>query len=198
MRHVKVKCVMSHVNTSFHTWMSQVTHAWDMTHKKNHVYMNDSCHVWKSLIALQYVVSHTNESCHKWVDHVIYKRVMSHINAICSICRGKLEWVMSHTNDLRHTWKSRATYQRVTSHMNESCHIWVSHVTYEWVMWCSTHWECSYCKEGITKHTSILRRRQFRNSMNRSKSTAHSLLQLSRSCKQLAKHYCWTMAMRQR
>jgi len=33
-----------------------------------------------------------------------------------------------------HIWLSRVTYEWVMSHMNESRHIWMSHVTYEWVM----------------------------------------------------------------
>jgi len=34
----------------------------------------------------------------------------------------------------RHIWISHVTYEWVLSHMNESCHIWMNHVQYEWVM----------------------------------------------------------------
>jgi len=37
-------------------------------------------------------------------------------------------------NESCHIWMSHVTYEWVMSHMNESCLIWVSHVTYEWVM----------------------------------------------------------------
>ena len=37
-------------------------------------------------------------------------------------------------NESCHIWMSHVTYEWVMSHMNESCHIWMSHVTYEWVM----------------------------------------------------------------
>jgi len=35
-------------------------------------------------------------------------------------------------NESCHIWMSHVTYEWVMSHMNESCHIWMSHVTYEW------------------------------------------------------------------
>jgi len=33
-----------------------------------------------------------------------------------------------------HIWMSHVTYGWVMSHMNESCHVWMSHVKYGWVM----------------------------------------------------------------
>ena len=38
-----------------------------------------------------------------------------------------------HVNESCHIWMSHVTCEWVMSHMNESCHIWMSHVTYEWV-----------------------------------------------------------------
>jgi len=38
---------------------------------------------------------------------------------------------MSHTNESCHLWMSHITYKWVMSHMNELYHIWMSHVTYE-------------------------------------------------------------------
>jgi len=37
-------------------------------------------------------------------------------------------------NESCHIWMSHVTYEWIMSHMNESCHTWMSHVTYEWVM----------------------------------------------------------------
>ena len=37
-------------------------------------------------------------------------------------------------NESCHIWMSHVTYEWVMSHMNESCHIWTSHVPFEWVM----------------------------------------------------------------
>jgi len=71
-------------------------------------------------------VTNMNETC------CVYAFVMSES---CHI------WVvMSHVSitHMRHMssliWVSHVTYEWVMSHMSESCHIWVSHVTYEWVM----------------------------------------------------------------
>jgi len=41
---------------------------------------------------------------------------------------------MSHMNESCHMWMSHVTCEWVMSHVNESCHIWMSHVTYGWVM----------------------------------------------------------------
>ena len=41
---------------------------------------------------------------------------------------------MLHMNESCHMWMSHVTYEWVMSRMNESCQIWMSHVTYKWVM----------------------------------------------------------------
>jgi len=35
-------------------------------------------------------------------------------------------------NESCHIWMGHVTYEWVMSHMKESCHLWMSHVTYEW------------------------------------------------------------------
>jgi len=52
------KKVISHINKSFHKWMSHITCEWVISH------INESCHIWKSHVTCQWVMSHTNESCH--------------------------------------------------------------------------------------------------------------------------------------
>jgi len=70
-------------------------------------------------------------------------------NALCnhtddSCQRVTLEWAISHIESC-HIWMSHVTYKWVMSHMNESCHIQMSHVTYEWVM--------STCYSGMSHFT---------------------------------------------
>jgi len=52
-------------------------------------------------------------------------------------CPPWLPWyrngVVSYMNESC-LWMSHVTYEWVMSHLNESCHIWMTHVTYEWVM----------------------------------------------------------------
>jgi len=48
------------------------------------------------------------------------------------------EWVMSHMheshiNESCQVWISHVTYAWVMSHINESRHVWMSHATYAWV-----------------------------------------------------------------
>jgi len=42
----------------------------------------------------------------------------------------------AHTRTPKRHVKIHHLIQRVMSHMNEACHVWMSHVTYEWVMPC--------------------------------------------------------------
>ena len=41
---------------------------------------------------------------------------------------------MSHMNESCLIWMSHVSYEWVMSHMNESCLLWISHVSHEWVM----------------------------------------------------------------
>ena len=57
-------------------------------------------------------------------------------------------------------WISYVTYEWVMSHMNESCHVWMSLVTYEWVM-SHIHESCRMCvlhvtHEWVLSQTSVL------------------------------------------
>jgi len=55
-------------------------------------------------------------------------------------------------NESRHIWMRHVTYEWVTSHMNETCHIWMSHVTWEWVTS-----ECVTSRENEAYQMCILR-----------------------------------------
>ena len=41
---------------------------------------------------------------------------------------------VARVNESCHVWVSHVTYEWVMSRVSESCHVWVSHVTYEWVV----------------------------------------------------------------
>ena len=49
----------------------------------------------------------------------------------CTLQQHLLHVCDSTYDESCHIWMSHVTYEWVMSHMNESCHIWMSHVTYE-------------------------------------------------------------------
>jgi len=60
---------MSLVNESWHIWMSLVKCEWDMSR------MSESCHVWTwmSHVTNESVTSHMNESCHVWHSYATFE-----------------------------------------------------------------------------------------------------------------------------
>jgi len=58
---------------------------------------------------------------------------------------------MSHMNESCHIWMSHVTYEWVMSHMNESCHIWMSHHMKEschiWMSHVTYEWVMSHMNE---------------------------------------------------
>jgi len=116
-------------------------------------------HLILHLLALGFLfLLSKNESCHMWMRQIIYESGMSHVKGmwtiLCCVCRcpnyyfppsywrhntvggGKsISFCCCRILDEScQIWMSDVTYEWVMSHMRESCHIWVSHVTYEWVM----------------------------------------------------------------
>jgi len=122
--------------------------------------MSEPCHIWISHVTYARFTSHMNTPCHIRMSHVPHERVMSHINEPCHTHT----WVMSRMNKSRltllshvtrtrqphqgpkqvmpcHIWKRIATshmshvlYGWVTSLLDQPHHLWISHVSCEWVM----------------------------------------------------------------
>jgi len=116
----------SHVTWLIHIWLEE-----------SPMWNGRSCHLWRSQVTCEWVMSHMNESCHTCDSQVIQQGLVASSTA-CQI------WMSHGTYDTLscHIWTSHVTYEYVVSHMNESvmshmnesCHIWMSHVTHEWVM----------------------------------------------------------------
>jgi len=123
--HVANEQVMSHkneslVNESCRTWMSHVTaifaDTWQQTdgwrvmshtNKESPTsHMNESCHMRRSQVTQEWVMSHVNEACCTWISHVTARLA----------------------DNLQQTDESGDV-----SRMNESCHKWGSHGTQEWI-----------------------------------------------------------------
>jgi len=120
--------VMSHMNESYHTCMTNVT------------FVNESCDTYG------WVMLDT------WTSHVTYERVTLHMNESCPTN----EWVMFYAWVTSHTWESHATHmimhftnKWVTSHTWESytthmimhftnkrvtLHIWMGHIADAWLV----------------------------------------------------------------
>jgi len=97
--------------------MSHVTYEWAMLH------VNESWHTHH--VIFEYGESRMNESCRKPT------RQVTHMNESCHIHK----WAMSHTGMSHGTYVNEScyTYEWVVPQTDASCHIWVSHVTHEWV-----------------------------------------------------------------
>jgi len=85
--------------------------------------MHESCRVWTSNVAYEWVMSHTNEPRH------MHKRVMSHMNESCHMWRSQIthEWVMSHMNKSSHTHTHTHTRKSQAGHMHR--YVWIRHVS---------------------------------------------------------------------
>ena len=71
---------MSHMNESCLIWMSHVAYEWVMSH------MNESCLIWMSHVSYEWAMSHMNESCLIWVsqERILMSTNMSHRTKECS------------------------------------------------------------------------------------------------------------------
>ena len=106
--------------------MSQVPHEWVVSH------MNKSCHVWMSTQADCHVTHSWLlwMSPHRWSCHISMS-LATHGSAHTEDHVTK--W-MGAMNELTQMVHMNERTQIVMSHINVSCHVWMSHVTYEWVM----------------------------------------------------------------
>jgi len=118
---------------------------------------NESCHV--SAVHKAWVISYMNESRHTWMSAQMFWtppwlpqmwRVVcfiSHMSESCHVCVVHMVWVMSYVNLSCHRW--------MTAHSHESCHIWISHVTYEWLCQCfEPYYDCLRCGARGMHHES--------------------------------------------
>jgi len=137
MRHATYERVTSNVNESRHVWIICVAYECVVLHRYcrrtwlTHIaqtlcwvisHMKEVCHIWKSHIQYEFVVSHMNSSYECVVLHTYWRRTwLTHI-ALTLHC------VMSHTNEACHIWKSHSKFEWVMSHVNSSCHVWTSPV----------------------------------------------------------------------
>jgi len=136
---------MSYTNESYHTWIfcaiflnSTMTASNVVRVVRVMSHTNESCHV--RAVHIAWVLSYMNESRHTWMCAQMFwtppwlpqmwrvVRFMSHVNEPWHVSVVHEVWVMSYVNTSRHRW--------MTAHSHESCHIWISHVTYEWLCQC--------------------------------------------------------------
>ena len=54
--------------------------------------MLQSCHMWRSHVTCEGVMSHVKESCHMWRSRTQYEGVMSRVKESCHMWTGPLTW----------------------------------------------------------------------------------------------------------
>jgi len=84
------------------------------------VCVDTSCHIWRSYVKYEWIVSHMNELCHIR---------MMHVSVCACVCVCVCACVCIICVRYTHVWCNILVYG-----VNESCHIWMSCVTYGWVM----------------------------------------------------------------
>jgi len=123
MRHVMYKWVMSHIDESCHIWMSLVTHWCVMSHIRiSHVTKtNESRHTHELVMSRTRHVNEWYHACHTWMSHI------THMNESCHT----YERVTSHTRTslMQDTYMSHVTRGRVKSLIDFISHIQMSHAT---------------------------------------------------------------------
>jgi len=132
-----IVCAGTHERVMSHMWMSHSTNV----NESCHVW-NDSCHIQTRHVTYKFDMSRwiRRAGCvwvmsHMWTSYVTYKSVMSRTNESCHasnirclyLARGLLASHVTHVNDSCRIWMSDVIC------MNKSWHVWISHVTYEWV-----------------------------------------------------------------
>jgi len=92
-----------------------------------------------------------------WLMHGLHapcpiQWVVSHSNDACHAC----EWVMAHVDESWHMWISHVTCEwvmsRIMSHSNEAWHACMSHVTHECVIWRTHMWHDSFIRDINPPH----------------------------------------------
>ena len=167
------------------TWLIHMTATSDVLHQSHVTHRNESCHTYEWVMSHMEMshVTHMNELCHTyeymrcsshmnepltsdisfisvtWLIHMWWSHLwMSHLNQMEQSTR---QHIVGHMNDsphayrascythesVRHVWMSHVTHEYVelyigVTHMNESRHTWMCHVTHEWV---TSHMNVSSC-----------------------------------------------------
>jgi len=118
--------VMSHMNESYHIWLSHVTQA---------VYM------WYESFLF---VWHTWNMCHMYI--LIHTATYSYRHEMSHATYKQIMWHDSFVNELCHMWMSHATYKQIMWHDSHKCHYvtWLTLMTHTHaIMWHDSHsWLC--------------------------------------------------------
>ena len=121
--------VMAHMDESWHTWMS-------------HVMDQSLCCISLLYSSIFTVMSHctrgwvAHKSWHTWMSHDTHEIFLLYSSVVLFHMR---EWYMTDSSYFRFahqqlSYKDDCTWMNCYTRRNESCHIWMSHVTHEWVM----------------------------------------------------------------
>jgi len=122
---------------------SWLIHMWDMTHS----YVRHDSFIWEIRLfhmgdMTHSYVRHDSFICETWLIHM-WDKTHSYVrheyltqSSVLLAWRG---WVLSYIDQsyelfMSHIWMRHVTYEWVISNLDESCHTWKSHITYEWVM----------------------------------------------------------------
>ena len=103
MSHGTYEWATSHVNESWHIWMSLVTHRWENTTLMEVKCWTRRSHVTCQLVMVymnEWVTAHMNESRHVCLSHVTCGRVMSQVTRLMHTCCDSFICAVTHSHVL--------------------------------------------------------------------------------------------------
>jgi len=156
MSHVTYRGAIPHINEPWHVWMSHITYEWVMAH------MNEPCHISMShwtyecssacihIYAYTYIYILTYLFGKLPDRHTLSHTSLSHTLSLTSSCSPSppLSFMYTHVYMCIHTYtdrpvglacacatKSHLSFSHpLSSVLSLSRHVWMSHVTHEWVV----------------------------------------------------------------